>query len=877
VEATLYEALKLGNPVLLADTSETRVITSALDQIQSYETDQQQIQSGIYNSSAIRYTPSNSSQLINITENEAVFPLLTGNNGNILAAYGQAGRARFAAFGSTPMGYFVNGVNLNYEAPFKRVLGWLTSGQSGDISTLSQPQKIALTFTGSSNTKITQWLNQNAAQWQTKVCNDPVSITTCYQGQDLLILSWENNGQSASNDWKVLAAVKAHLKLGKPILYLHTWYWNTSNFSTILGNLLGFNLPYGGNYWAYEKADYADLTAMQNAIPSTFSTIKRLLLHFKHNDFNFDWSLCTNDTTCKSEPLLTSDFYQAAESIKSQIAVWEAKNLNIFSGNGRRLNKLLVLLGDKFRSGIAYPMQVGITDTTTFMKALYADHSAYIVRQFNPEQPDLGSYSPSLTDVKGSNATLQVVSKTAAVSSTTGFYALPGKSITLTRTDKTSVKAYVHINMLRSESAHVFAKYDRPMFLWSKKIPLIRDRSVTLTSPYGGIMFINTEGTTNPLRVLVNAANVVRTPIFFGKNFADFTNALVSSQLNWAEFKFQGLEIHSRMDLMQQSINDPLIAGNLSRLLNLTQIFLYKDIYSLAGMVGTDLTQPYKVKNFCTAHDWDCDSTQIHGMPSIQHVNADRAACGYGCSGNPYDQYWAFTPLGWGESHEIGHNLQRSRLKIYDSASTEVSNNIFPTHKWLRFNKSTTETVKYGRSLGFKDTYDLLQQGAQSTNPTETVRNLLWLNGSVFQRLIFYWQMAMSSKSVAHLGDNGWDIFRLMYIHERLFSKAIADDTAWLNNKDRLGFNQYVSRSSVTGIAGNDFMLISMSFISGRDQRPFFDMWGVTYSIEASNQVKNFNYPKAEQKYWVVPNEKAAFKEPLATPLPVDGQTVWPY
>lgn len=150
------------------------------------------------------------------------------------------------------------------------------------------------------------------------------------------------------------------------------------------------------------------------------------------------------------------------------------------------------------------------------------------------------------------------------------------------------------------------------------------------------------------------------------------------------------------------------------------------------------------------------------------------------------------------------------------------------------------------------------------------------MNGDVFQRLIFYWQMAMSSQNLTHLGDKGWDLFRLMYIQERLFSNAIGNDTDWANQRVGLGFSQYSARATASSITSNDYMLISMSYITGRDQRPFFDMWGVTYSAAASAQVASYGFPAVAKQFWVVSGEDKAFKDPLPTPVKIDGVSAWP-
>jgi hypothetical protein len=58
-----------------------------------------------------------------------------------------------------------------------------------------------------------------------------------------------------------------------------------------------------------------------------------------------------------------------------------------------------------------------------------------------------------------------------------------------------------------------------------------------------------------------------------------------------------------------------------------------------------------------------CDDEVIHEKLKVLRINADiRAACGSLFAGNPFDSGSAFMPLGWGENHEMGHNLQRQGL-----------------------------------------------------------------------------------------------------------------------------------------------------------------------------------------------------------------------
>jgi len=61
----------------------------------------------------------------------------------------------------------------------------------------------------------------------------------------------------------------------------------------------------------------------------------------------------------------------------------------------------------------------------------------------------------------------------------------------------------------------------------------------------------------------------------------------------------------------------------------------------------------------------------------------------------------------------------------------------------------------------------------------------------------------------------------------------------------KLVFSTYAAFPS--SMDGNDFMLIAASRIIGKDMRPVFDMWGVTYSAPASAQVAAYVYPAADK------------------------------
>ena len=230
----------------------------------------------------------------------------------------------------------------------------------------------------------------------------------------------------------------------------------------------------------------------------------------------------------------------------------------------------------------------------------------------------------------------------------------------------------------------------------------------------------------------------------------------------------------------------------------------------------------------------------------MQHVISDNYSnCGAGCSGNPYDQSWALEPMGWGETHEIGHNLQRDRLRIYGGQSSEVSNNIFPSHKQMVFNRANPSAAQLTRAVGgTRQAFDLLKAAAATADPFTHVYTNMWsdtayaANNSL--RLAFYRQLVEYARYYNTSFTDGWELYTLMYLLERNFTAASAN---WSSVKTGLGFGTYAAQPASMG--GNDFMLIAASRIIGKDMRPVFDLWGVSVSAEASAQVAAFGYSAA--------------------------------
>ena len=117
----------------------------------------------------------------------------------------------------------------------------------------------------------------------------------------------------------------------------------------------------------------------------------------------------------------------------------------------------------------------------------------------------------------------------------------------------------------------------------------------------------------------------------------------------------------------------------------------------------------------------------------------------------------------------------------------------------------------------------------------------------------FYLQIAflIAQNATMYQGiqmPTGFPIFALIYEGARQLWRWGSDDALWLAKRDLLGmglFNRtggpgapYSSDQSVADMIGNDFILIIVSFVSGRDWRPYFDMRGVQFSDLARQQIE---------------------------------------
>ncbi len=631
----------------------------------------------------------------------------------------------------------------------------------------------------------------------------------------------------------------------------------------------------------------------QKSHPAT--AIVRTVEHLENNYLNFDYeangacSTSLGKATCHDDLLINSRgeslgaaFMQGAKQLKKQLSIFDESGESVFRKNNTDLLiKLFVLLGDKYRQTIHYPMNKTHADSLPFYKALFADYAVHYARPDNLYQPDLGDYTsnPATLNAK-QGLTKTVTLKPTQYDEWTSslLYAAPGKPIKIIRTDDTDNEVWMRVSMLRGGSSRIWnpLQYTRPRFIRSHAIKLEAGREYNYSTPYGGPIMIWSKGKKNKAKSFsVRLKGIVKNPSlskFDESSLTQFIDELDTTDFDWVDIKTDFVELHILKNRMKEAFNHTgsfPYNGNASLYLAELKQYLIINNLNLAGFKGRDLTLNKNIKNWCIGNSLACES-HIHSKPRMQHIISDvRAHCGSGCSGNPYDAAWAILPTAWGDNHEFGHNLQSNRLKIYANKSLEVSNNIFPLlSNWQYINDHKIVVhpglVRPDSQHAFKMIYDVFKNGEiiGENHP-------LWRENGVYdqagERLAFYQQLIFVHQT--------WDIYTKLYLLDRLLTDALKSDEKWQDNKSKLGFSNYTVEDAKT-LRGNDFMAIALSNISQQDHRNYFSMWGIKVSEKSQQQIISNGFSSSVPRVFYPVNGNALTAALPAKKVVLDGPEI---
>ncbi|EJE8555897.1 hypothetical protein M5245_001411 [Vibrio vulnificus] len=875
VKTDVEWALESGNALLVSDPNE--FIQASQRYVADYQQQNDAMRTQLAaNASSLEWDPTHDAAIIEATygfnqpilqTNKAMSDGYKDQELTIGVAGLRTNDQRYAVLGSNPFRTaqrFPTSVNSDMEIWLDNLLGWLNAGslKQGANVVIAQMDQSHY-FPDEQATR--SWLtNRYGAQLSYNDANqcDGEKLLACVTAKpDLLILSQHmNSGDSVAN---VKSAVEKAQADGIPILYLH---WDGG--MTELGNELFdlFHVRYvGDNYWRKLGISQWNALSLNGIIPQDIVIQQALLNRFLTDSFTVDLTQC-DDKSCPESTKMENEFYLAANAIRNHLLSLDRSQVDLFKTADYQYEKLMVLLADRYRQDVVFPMDKSTTASLEFLKSYFSDYVQYHSRAINPKQPNMGNFSRSEfgAEIARISKTVQLQSKRNFRSA--GVYALPGETFQITRRDNSAVKVLIAINSLRSGATHEFSKegYSRPKHLTSTTYEIKSGETIRLTSAYGGPIQVHFD--TNDLPVELLFTNVAQHPVWRSADDNEpFTEQLNQDQFDWAELITPGFEVHSKREKMLQSISVPEWAGSAAAMAQATERYMHNFPHALAGFKGPGITVFEQVQTYGENKGWQVETIDI-----VKHMNADQATCGYGCSGNPYDAYWAFSPVGHGDLHELGHGLEKGRFRFagWEGHST--------TNYYSYYSKSQyfidTGKESQCQSLDFKEQYDLLQQSRQQADPNAFMAAQNKTGWSWGARI--YIQMMMAAQQQGILQD-GWHLLGRLHLIEREFNRLKGSVELWDARKESIGFSQY-SLDEANAISNNDWLLVALSYITERDMREYLNMWGFTFSDKAKQQVITHNHPVMPLNYFVSSNTGYCTTDFAKQFVPVDGVTAWP-
>ena len=836
----------------------------------------------------------------------------TGLPQNLAVAGKMPNAGRYLAISANPMhdlervGDRPGGdANSQLNALLKNAVGWLLQPNGK-----SAPQNVAIahipeTYQFNQDGTTAHWVQNNypEANIFTEDSCDNQALESCLQSADLLILGRQSNRiadeetQGTTEPRAITASVKSFLDNGGAVIYLH-FDGKSNALSEELLALFGLSLQDNFHQQAgLLNAQLADassdeylnqwqplLQTISGQTPLQTTDYSACITANKGNPaINQSWPSC-------GQREFTSKLSNGLFALRNALANFDNNARPLFDTDGYRLLKLFVLLADKVRTAessndestpaIAYP--ISAEQPATLAQAAFTDAATVYLRKHNPAQHQLGTLycsretlnsgdcpngqqrqrdllaETSTAAENGSNATITEtisvnISDQAAWHST-GLFALPGTEIHIERSDALSATANFQL-FFQSQDAtpSLTGGYDRPQWPKSNTIILRNNEKISVSSPYGGPIYILTEGNLSDkgkqatFTISASARHPYLTDIFDDEALDSFLESLEFSSIPWVDIESKGLQSHLRKDklnantpleLQQTSGGQALLLnynGNTRALLEDYREHLLASNFQLAGL---PLTQDKPLREmafqFCANNNWDCENTDIHQVENKLHaIHDERAGCAGNCDSSPWQSGDSLNPLDWNAGHALGHSLYNRLLSVHWSSNSERWNhyfdrseeaisNIFPYHQvWSFFRNQNADNREIkDPTVNYKDAFAVIQSGFSQLHDEQgpiffdsscniiknikgqrpsSISEAIWESNGTYwamdQRMAFYLQIPMLLEG-QQLSDgqtlvSGFDIFSLLFLQARQFQYHANIERSWEQNKHSLGFGAF--------------------------------------------------------------------------------------
>ena len=787
--------------------------------------------------------------------------------------------ARYAAIGLNPVTDIYDAEN-DLHVVVANVLKWLNQGDLDD-----QTQIVLRDSSDSfADIALREWIDEisgDAASYNNFFACMNEDFDSCITDDTDIIVVYPGLGRDETGP-EVRARLQQALEDGVGVFYIRE---EINGFQAEIHDLLHIE-----NITAQQIPQTVNGENSVNHVysytPFNIVVIRSALSKIINDDWDYDLSVCSGPYECEENEEANQAIIllrNALSGIRGEIVAagidpFETHEVNPF-------RRGLLLVGDYYRDLISYPMPKDSTPSRDFIRAFFGELALVLNRDSNPVARDLGTYSRTdFADNLRGNQSLSVTSQIPFT--TSGFYAIPGETVTITRTDTAEARVSIRVQSLDNEQSLPFREidgvtYDRPVFVSSTEVSIEPGETIRLNSPYGGPIHIYSKE--NNRNLSFEFENVGTHPVWRSASDNDaFLLALASDNYDWVEMVTPSFEILSSKEKMEELLERPRYRNNPQRLADDLQLYMNDWPLWYEGFQGGMIQDnPLMDDHPITSSDYPAQE-----QAARQHLIMDRMTCTDGCIGNPYVIDWAVDPFAqqdqlltfkefytYGTENRALADFARRRQLFFQGSTGVSASNLSYLHTHFRQFQASGDLLIECPTLPHETLYTLVQDAFQSPSAADFIEGDA-LTGLEEQTALFFQIMAALENQGVY--ESGWDLWPLFNHYERRWTRGgeTWGGHAW-DDGIALGYGNTSLRDVNQNIGYNSWMLLAISWITERDFTDYLQMWGFEFSEFGLEKVAGFGFEKIEPVFYAIP--PTGHCTSLDYPeLPVDGVSTWP-
>ncbi|WP_137937637.1 glycosyl hydrolase family 8 [Chitinivorax sp. B] len=373
----------------------------------------------------------------------------------------------------------------------------------------------------------------------------------------------------------------------------------------------------------------------------------------------------------------------------------------------------------------------------------------------------------------------------------TGLYAPPGENITIVLPAGAVYRARVgpHIDNLAYNTD--VREWARASAVSAEKV--LNPGSNVISSPFGGLIYLEPESEQQaPIQTTISGA--IRAPYFvLGRDNDSSWTHIKQSPAPWAEFASRRFVLTMPGHIARNVTNPTAMMQAWEKMADAFEAFM-----------GQSISQPDPHKPPKRPHRYVSDIQitwgYMHsGYPIMTHNDTPPT----------WNKLMNGYPAGWGEWHELGHNMQMGAW-TWDSMG-EVTNNLHSMNILTLRGQPESGWINYEKAANY------LAQSSRHYNSIE----------DPFLKLTMVWQLNLAFRNQS--------FYPRVHQAYRDLGKAgvLKNESEPQSNEDKA-----------------QLFIYATSVISGRNLLSFFDQWGLAPTQATRNKVGALNLPQPDKPVW---------------------------